>query len=172
MSKEQQATQILVIISENQALLCQININTYVFKEESLFKNADSFHDYFYHSPEIRSWSVFGLYKTRGPELMGEGGGEGSKNVRLFVSCQLKIIRGFNKHRRPTKRVGYMAQRSRLLFPPKRKQLQSSTKLLRKLHTWGALFLNFLADRFFPTPLPLKAVLLGLQKKAGSLKHL
>ena len=126
MSKEQQATQILVItISKNQAILCQININTYVFKEESLFKNADSFHDYFYHSPEIRSWSVLGLYKTRGPELMGEGGGEGSTNVRLFVSCQLKIIRGFNKHRRPTKRVGYMAQRSRLLFPPKRKQLQS-----------------------------------------------
>ena len=67
LSKEQQATQILVIISENQALLCQININTYVFKEESLFKNADSFHDYFYHSPEIRSWWVFGLYKTKEP---------------------------------------------------------------------------------------------------------
>ena len=120
----------------------------------------------FYHSPEIRSWSVFMLYKTRGPELVVVG--EGSTNVRLFVSCQLKIIRGFNKHRRPTKRVGYMAQRSRLLFPPKRKQLQSWTKLLRKLHTWGALFLNFLADRFFPNPLPLKAVLRGLQKKAGS----
>ena len=123
MSKEEQATQILVItISKNQALLCQININTYAFKEESLFKNADSFHDYFYHSPEIRSWSVFGLYKTRGPELVG-GRGAGSTNVRLFVNCQLKIIRGFNKHRRPTKRVGYMAQRSRLLFPPKKRQL-------------------------------------------------
>ena len=49
LSKEQQATQILVIpISKNQALLCQININTYAFKEESLFKNPDSFHDYFY----------------------------------------------------------------------------------------------------------------------------
>ena len=76
LSKEEQATQILVItISKNQALLCQININTYAFKEESLFKNADSFHDYFYHSPEIRSWSVFGLYKTRGPELVGGRGG-------------------------------------------------------------------------------------------------
>jgi len=42
------------------------------------------------------------------------------------------------------------------------KQLQSWTKVLRKLHTWGALLLNFVAHRFFPTPLPLKAVLLGL----------
>ena len=47
--------------------------------------------------------------------------------------------------------------------------LQSWTKLLRKLHSWGAFFLNFVADRFFPSPLPLEAVLLGLQKKAGSL---
>ena len=39
----------------------------------------------------------------------------------------------------------------------------------KKLHTWGAFFLNFVADRFFPSPLPLEAVLLGLQKKAGSL---
>ena len=46
---------------------------------------------------------------------------------------------------------------------------QSWTKLLRKLHIWGAFFLNFVADRFFPPPLPLEAVLLGLQKKAGSL---
>ena len=48
-------------------------------------------------------------------------------------------------------------------------KLQSWTKLLRKLHTWGSFFLNFVADRFFPPPLPLEAVLLGLQKKAGSL---
>ena len=47
--------------------------------------------------------------------------------------------------------------------------LQSWTKLLRKLRTWGAFFLNFVADRFFPPPLPLEAMLLGLQKKAGSL---
>ena len=47
--------------------------------------------------------------------------------------------------------------------------LQSWAKLLRKLHSWGAFFLNFVADRFFPPPLPLEAVLLGLQKKAGSL---
>ena len=40
---------------------------------------------------------------------------------------------------------------------------------LRKLHIWVAFFLNFVADRFFPPPLPLEAVLLGLQKKAGSL---
>ena len=91
MSKEQQATQILVItISENQALLCQININTYVFKEESLFKNADSFHDYFYHSPEIRSWSVFGLYKTKEPELRGGGGG-GGRGVQMSGFCQLSV---------------------------------------------------------------------------------
>ena len=30
--------------------------------------------------------------------------------------------------------------------------IQSWTKLLRKLHTWGAFFLNFVADRFFPSP--------------------
>ena len=47
--------------------------------------------------------------------------------------------------------------------------LQSWTKLLRKLCTWGAFFLHFVADRFFPPPLPLEAMLLGLQKKAGSL---
>ena len=32
-------------------------------------------------------------------------------------------LKGFNRHQRPTKRVGYIAQRSRLLFPPKKKQL-------------------------------------------------
>ena len=96
MSKEQQATQILVItISKNQAILCQININTYVFKEESLFKNADSFHDYFYHSPEIRSWSVFGLYKTRGPELMGEGGRGGEYKCQAFCQLSVKNYQGF-----------------------------------------------------------------------------
>ena len=31
-------------------------------------------------------------------------------------------LRGFNKYRRPTKRVGYFAQSSRLLFSPKKKQ--------------------------------------------------
>ena len=31
------------------------------------------------------------------------------------------LLRGFNKHWRPTKRVGYFAQRSRLLFSPKEK---------------------------------------------------
>ena len=34
--------------------------------------------------------------------------------------------------------------------------LQSWTKLLRKLHSWGAFFLNFVADRFFPPPSPWK----------------
>ena len=29
------------------------------------------------------------------------------------------VLRGFNKHRRPTKHVGYITQRSRLLFSPK-----------------------------------------------------
>ena len=33
---------------------------------------------------------------------------------------------------------------------------QSWTKLLRKLRTWGAFFLNFVADRFFPPPSPWK----------------
>ena len=42
---------------------------------------------------------------------------------------------------------------------------QSWTKLLRKLRTWGAFFLNFVADRFFPPPFPLEAVLLGLLPK-------
>ena len=31
------------------------------------------------------------------------------------------LLRGFNKHWRPTKRVGYFAHRSRLLFSPKEK---------------------------------------------------
>ena len=34
--------------------------------------------------------------------------------------------------------------------------LQSWTKLLRKLHSWGAFFLNFVADRFSPPPSPSK----------------
>ena len=42
-------------------------------------------------------------------------------------------------------------------------------KTVEKLHTWGAFFLNFVANRFFPPSLPLEAILLGLQKKAGSL---
>ena len=51
----------------------------------------------------------------------------------------------------------------------KYQDLQSWTKLLRKLHTWGTFFLTCVGDRFFPAPLPLEAVLLGLQKKARSL---
>ena len=35
-------------------------------------------------------------------------------------------------------------------------ELQFWTKLLRKLHSWGAFFLNFIADRFFPPPSPWK----------------
>lgn len=31
-------------------------------------------------------------------------------------------LRGFNKYRRPTKRVGYFTKSSRLLFSPKKKQ--------------------------------------------------
>ena len=42
-------------------------------------------------------------------------------------------------------------------------------KTVEKVAYLGAFFLNFVADRFFPPPLPLEAVLLGLQKKAGSL---
>ena len=42
-------------------------------------------------------------------------------------------------------------------------------KTVEKIAYLGAFFLNFVADRFFPPPLPLEAVLLGLQKKAGSL---
>ena len=37
------------------------------------------------------------------------------KNAPYNEHCN----RGFNKHRRPTKRVGFIAQRSRLLFSPK-----------------------------------------------------
>ena len=33
------------------------------------------------------------------------------------------LPRGFNKHRRPTKRVGYIAQRSQLLFSRKKEQI-------------------------------------------------
>ena len=42
-------------------------------------------------------------------------------------------------------------------------------KTVEKIAYLGAFFLNFVADRFFPPPLPLEAMLLGLQKKAGSL---
>ena len=42
-------------------------------------------------------------------------------------------------------------------------------KTVEKIAYLGAFFLNFVADRFFPPPLPLGAVLLGLQKKAGFL---
>ena len=42
-------------------------------------------------------------------------------------------------------------------------------KTVEEIAFWGAFFLNFVANRFFPPPLPLEAVLLGLQKKAGSL---
>ena len=44
-------------------------------------------------------------------------------------------------------------------------------KTVEKIAYLGALafFLNFVTDRFFPPPLPLEAMLLGLLKKAGSL---
>ena len=42
-------------------------------------------------------------------------------------------------------------------------------KTVEKIAYLGAFFLNFVADRFFPPPLPLEAMLLGLLKKAGSL---
>ena len=42
-------------------------------------------------------------------------------------------------------------------------------KTVEKIVYLGAFFLNFVADRFFPPPLPLEAMLLGLLKKAGSL---
>ena len=42
-------------------------------------------------------------------------------------------------------------------------------KTVEKIAYLGAFFLNFVADRFFPPPLPLEAMLLGLLKKTGSL---
>ena len=42
-------------------------------------------------------------------------------------------------------------------------------KTVEKIAYLGAFFRNFVADRFFPSPLPLEAMLLGLLKKAGSL---
>ena len=36
--------------------------------------------------------------------------------------------------------------------------IQAWTKLLRKLHTWWAFFLTFVADRFFPPPPPESSV--------------
>ena len=47
--------------------------------------------------------------------------------------------------------------------------IQSWTKLLRKLHTRGGIFSNLRSRPILLSSLPLKAVLLGLQKKAGSL---
>ena len=75
-------------------------------------------------------------------------------------------------YKRNKKVKGYLnlvSFRQAVVFKTSYSLLQSWTKLLRKLHLWGAFFLNFVADRFFPPPLPLEAVLLGLQKKAGSL---
>ena len=42
-------------------------------------------------------------------------------------SPSVSLFRGFNKHRRPTKHVGYFAQRSRLLFSFK---LEAGNKVL------------------------------------------
>ena len=56
---------------------------------------------------------------------------------------------------------------------PLEASLQASSTILdktvEKIAYLGAFFLNFVADRFFPPPLPLEAMLLGLLKKAGSL---
>ena len=41
--------------------------------------------------------------------------------------------KGFNKHRRPTKHVGYFAHRSRLLFAAKKKQLVWVTLLIKNI---------------------------------------
>ena len=48
------------------------------------------------------------------------------KTVSWYLSGHIPhklSTRGFNEHRRLTKRVGYIAQTSRLLFPPKKKQI-------------------------------------------------
>ena len=44
-----------------------------------------------------------------------------------YDSPSVPLFRGFNKHRRPTKHVGYFAQRSRLLFSFK---LEAGNKVL------------------------------------------
>ena len=49
---------------------------------------------------------------------------------------------------------------------------QSWTKLLRKLHIWGAFFLNFVADRFFPPPPPPGSSVVGSSKESRIPKHL
>ena len=58
-----------------------------------------------------------GFIKLEGLNWWGGGGGE----YKCEAFCQLSVKD--YQHHRPTKRVGYMAQRSRLLFPPKKKQL-------------------------------------------------
>ena len=48
------------------------------------------------------------------------------KTVSWYLSGHIPhklSTRGFNEHRRLTKHVGYIAQTSRLLFPPKKKQI-------------------------------------------------
>ena len=51
--------------------------------------------------------------------------------------------------------------------------LQYWTKLLRKLHTQGAFFLNFVADRFFPPPPPPPgSSVVGSSKESRIPKHL
>ena len=57
--------------------------------------------------------------------------------TKKFMERKASKLKGFNRHQRPTKRVGYIAQRSRLLFPPKKKQLvwiMSCTKKIVCLH--------------------------------------
>ena len=54
--------------------------------------------------------------------------GTGCKLLSLKVICHnpmkiLPLFRGFNKHRRPTKHVGYFSHRGRLLFTERRSNL-------------------------------------------------
>ena len=66
-----------------------------------------------------------------------------TSNLELFVSFQY----GFGGYYRCTPLYSEIR-----CFKALCSILQSWTKLLRKLHTWGAFFLNFVADRFFPLP--------------------
>ena len=65
--------------------------------------------------------------------------------------------------------ISYLSFGTEMRGKLKRSRATILDKTVEKIAYLGAFFLNFVADRFFPTPLPLEAMLLGLLKKDGSL---
>ena len=57
-----------------------------------------------------------------------------NSNIHKHPNFLSEMRRGFNKHRRPTKRVGYFAQSSRLPFSPKKNSI-SFKNVVNKRYT-------------------------------------